>query len=149
MHNESDFDANATSRVGAQGLMQIMPFNYRALSVCDPKDPAQSIIAGTRHLKAQLDHYHGNVPLAVAAYNAGSGAVDQYHGIPPYAETQHYVTAVLRDYAKYRGEAPSAPVRQPRNVPSPRPQARRPVMQVFAEYSIARQNPTNLAVFVK
>ena len=100
--NESGFDAHATSRTGAQGLMQLEPETAAQVGVTDSYDPAQNVAGGTRYLKGLLDRFHGDVHLAVAAYNAGPGAVEKYGGIPPYAETQHYVAAVLDSYQRYR-----------------------------------------------
>jgi hypothetical protein len=92
---ESAFNPTAVSRTGARGLMQLMPKTAVMLGVRDSFNPRENIDGGVRHLRYLLDRYPGNVTLAVAAYNAGEGAVDNHRGVPPYAETQQYVQRVL------------------------------------------------------
>jgi soluble lytic murein transglycosylase-like protein len=106
IRQESNFDASARSGAGAQGLTQLMPGTASSLGV-DPSDPAQAIDGGAKYLKQQLDRFGGDVSKALAAYNAGPGAVAKYGGVPPYAETQNYVQKVLGYAAEYEGTAAS------------------------------------------
>jgi hypothetical protein len=95
---ESGGRTQAVSRTGAKGLMQLMPGTASAMGVDDAFKPDQNIAGGTAYLDALLTRYHDNVALALAAYNAGPGAVDRYHGIPPYRETREYVARVIREF---------------------------------------------------
>jgi soluble lytic murein transglycosylase-like protein len=105
---ESGFNPHAGSPAGAQGLTQLMPGTARGLGVNNPFDPAQSIEGGARYLKQQLDSFGGDVARALAAYNAGPGAVQRYGGVPPYAETQNYVRRVQAYAASFRSSTPTA-----------------------------------------
>jgi hypothetical protein len=95
---ESGGQVRAVSRTGAKGLMQLMPGTADAMGVDDAFKPDQNIAGGTAYLDELLTRYHDNVALALAAYNAGPGAVDKYHGIPPYRETREYVARVIREF---------------------------------------------------
>lgn len=108
IRQESNFNASARSGAGAQGLTQLMPGTAASLGVTDATDPAQAIDGGAKYLKQQLDRFGGDASKALAAYNAGPGAVAKFGGVPPYAETQNYVTKVLGYAAEYRGAGAAA-----------------------------------------
>ncbi|HEY0308286.1 MAG TPA: lytic transglycosylase domain-containing protein [Acidobacteriaceae bacterium] len=95
---ESGGQPKAVSRTGAKGLMQLMPGTAREMNVADSFVPQQNIAGGTQYLDAMLTRYHDDIAKAVAAYNAGPGAVDRYHGVPPYRETRMYVARVIREF---------------------------------------------------
>lgn len=99
---ESGFDPHAVSRAGARGLMQLLPRTARSHGATNLHDPRQNIEAGVRHLRMLLDKYENDPKLALAAYNAGAGAVARYKGLPPYRETRSYVAKVLRFLKEYR-----------------------------------------------
>lgn len=102
---ESGYNAKAVSDKGAEGLMQLMPETQDVVGVSNPFNPSQNINGGTKYLKSLITRYNGNLPLAVAAYNAGSKAVDRFGGIPPYDETKNYVEEVMHYYRKNKSDA--------------------------------------------
>ena len=109
VRQESNFDPTAGSPAGARGLTQLMPGTAASLGVTDVTDPVQALDGGARYLKQQLDAFGGDVTKALAAYNAGPGAVQRFGGVPPYAETQSYVQKVQAFAAAYRGTPTSLP----------------------------------------
>ena len=99
---ESNYDPRAVSPTGAQGLMQLMPETATRMTVRDAFDPRENIFGGTRYLRVLANMFNGDISLTIAGYNAGESAVVRFAGIPPYDETQGYVTRVLGYYRRYR-----------------------------------------------
>ena len=101
IHTESNYHPNAVSRVGAMGLMQLMPATAKGLGVKDPFDPRQNIYGGTKYLRMLANRFNGDMVLVIAGYHAGAGNVRKYGGVPPFTTTRGYVKAVLRRYYAY------------------------------------------------
>ena len=99
---ESDYDPRAVSRVGAQGLMQLMPETAQRMQVRDVMDPRENVLGGVRYLRVLANMFNGNLQLTLAGYNAGENAVVKHGGIPPFDETEDYVVKVLGYYRRYR-----------------------------------------------
>ena len=113
IRQESGFQPEAVSPAGAQGLMQLMPDTAALLGVKDPFHPQQNVAGGSEYLAWQLQDFGGDVSLALAAYNAGPAAVRRWGGVPPYAETQHYVRNVLGDYRDKQQSTPQVESSRP------------------------------------
>jgi soluble lytic murein transglycosylase-like protein len=115
---ESAYDPNAVSRRGALGLMQLMPDTAERLEVSDPFDPEQNVRGGIKEVSRLIRRYSGNLALALAAYNAGEGAVERHRGIPPYTETRNYVSRIMTLYTGRAYRVPNyrvSPVRMTRD----------------------------------
>ena len=130
---ESNYNPAAVSPKGAQGLMQLMPETAKRFGVPDTFDPTENIQGGARYLKYLLDLYHGDYTRALAAYNAGEKAVAKYGGVPPYAETQNYVTQVQRRFEAAKLSAPPKPAAKPEPKPAETsPDAPRHIQEIVA-----------------
>ena len=110
---ESGGQTHAISRTGARGLMQLMPGTAAAVGVADAFEPGQNVDGGAAYLDGLLVRYHDDMALALAAYNAGPGAVDRWHGVPPYRETRAYVARVIREFNRRKLAALTASTRGP------------------------------------
>lgn len=108
MHAESNFNPRAVSPVGARGLMQINRITQKHLGIRNVFNPSQNVHAGAKYLRELLNTFRGNKRMAIAAYNAGPGAVRKYRGIPPYRETRRYVIKVTKLYRMYKRQLPTS-----------------------------------------
>src|SRR3989440_5585795 len=130
---ESRFNARAVSRRGAEGLMQLMPATAADLDVQDAFDPRDNIEGGVRHLKRLMARFHNDLPLVLAAYNAGEQAVINHRGIPPYRETRQYVVRVLRRYDRDAAREVAKQLAAPKKKPTPAPPRVARVMYVVPD----------------
>jgi soluble lytic murein transglycosylase-like protein len=122
---ESGFNPRAVSRKGAQGLMQLMPETASKLGVPNAFDPQANVDGGTRYLRELLERYNFDMIKALAAYNAGTKRVEQYHGVPPYQETRAYVSSIVRDFNRKKlAQQKAAQATQPKTVAKTKPTAR-------------------------
>jgi hypothetical protein len=126
---ESNYNPNAVSPKGALGLMQLIPATARRFGVSNAFDAQENIQGGVRYLRFLLDYYQNDYARAIAAYNAGEAAVDKYHGIPPYAETQNYVSRVAQNLkvARQNRVKPTAPVVTPTDTETAKLETYRPI----------------------
>lgn len=130
---ESNYNPNAVSPKGALGLMQLIPATARRFGVTDVFDPVENIQGGARYLKYLLDLYNNDISLALAAYNAGEGAVAKYGNVPPYAETRNYLLLVAKHFQESQKAAEAAAAQrkqQQAKAAAPNPDAPRQIQQV-------------------
>jgi Transglycosylase SLT domain len=148
---ESEFNPRAVSRRGAQGLMQLMPATAATLDVQDTFDTRENIDGGVRHLRVLMDRYHNDLPVVLAAYNAGDRAVLAHRGVPPYRETRQYVMRVLRRFdrdaaraaaVRIYGVRPARPAARPAAVVSPQPPVIHVSTVVVVEPAPAESTPS-------
>lgn len=140
---ESDFDPQAVSAKGARGLMQLMPLTASELGVERIHDPWENVEGGARFLRYQLDRFKGDERLALAAYNAGDGAVARYSGVPPFPETQRFVTAVLARYRAFRAADGAVTARSAPRPPAPKAATPEPTIVIEVEDGRRLSEATN------
>ena len=142
---ESEFNPRAVSRRGAQGLMQLMPATAATLDVQDTFDTRENIEGGVRHLRVLMDRYHNDLPLVLAAYNAGDRAVINYRGVPPYPETRQYVIRVLRRFDREAARAAAQRIYGPAPRSKPASSTARARVTVLQIYSMPDPEPEPIA----
>jgi soluble lytic murein transglycosylase-like protein len=135
---ESGFNLRARSAKGAQGLMQLMPQTASELGVRDAFDPQSNVDAGSRYLRQLLERYNFDLIKALAAYNAGPQRIDQYHGVPPYYETQAYVARIVRDFNKKKLAAKASAAAAVKKNPAPRRTASQPMSSTASRPSLTQ-----------